>query len=66
MTAPRYWRKVSDYAWQCAPWTVCCVRTDGADLYELWHEKRPCVVSRHGTRNEAFTAAKSAEERGEA
>ena len=65
MTEARFWRQVGDYAWQCLPWTVCRVRTNGVDSFELWHEKQPHVVGRHGSKEEAFAAARDAEKRGE-
>lgn len=65
MTDARYWRQVSDYAWQCSPWTVCSVSTNGVVSFELWHEKQPRVVGRHASKEEAFAAAKEAEKRGE-
>lgn len=65
MTTPRKWQKTSAYAWRCDPWSVSQVRLNGAESFELWHDKRPGIVGRYPSRGEAFAAAKDAEERGE-
>lgn len=59
MTAPMQWRRLSETAMRCEPWTVAKAVVRGKPLYELWHDKRPEMIGPFPS----FDAAKAEAER---
>lgn len=59
------WKRISDTAMRCDPWTVAKVRVHDVLNYELWHDKRPFMVGSYSSFDQAKAEAERMEGEGE-